>query len=305
MPEHLIDSDNMKRKIYILLCVLAVVAGCDENSGALFRSTAPSADERFALSMQYNDREGYTTIQARDDEYSVYVCTDTHVATVNTKLQAFIQLYRDDRTCPVAVCLGDLIEADHSYIWFVDAFKHIKTNPSKPDTMFVTIGNHDVFYDQWHNYTQYWPTSTYYFVVETNGKNKGKDLFICLDTAQGTLGRKQLTWLKELLDWADGERFRHIIVYSHINIFRRDNMFADISTVSLEETYELMSLFTEHNVEQFWAGHDHGREEFTHGNVKYIIVDSMKEEEDSSAYMVLHVGKEINNTFHTITVDSI
>jgi hypothetical protein len=31
----------------------------------------------------------------------------------------------------------------------------------------------------------------------------------------------------------------------------------------------------------------------------------MKEEEESSAYMIFHVGKEINNTFHTITVDSI
>jgi hypothetical protein len=82
----LIDFDDMKEKIYILLCIMAVVVGCDENSGALFRSTAPSVDQRFALSMQYNDRVGYTTIQARDDEYSVYVCTDTHVATVNTML---------------------------------------------------------------------------------------------------------------------------------------------------------------------------------------------------------------------------
>ena len=103
MQGRLIDFDDMKGKICILLCMVAVVVGCDENSAALFRSTAPSVDERFALSMQYNDREGYTTIQARDDEYSVYVCTDTHVATVNTKLQAFIQLYRNDRTCPVPV----------------------------------------------------------------------------------------------------------------------------------------------------------------------------------------------------------
>ena len=47
----LIDFDDMKGKIYILFCVLAVVAGCDENSGALFRSTAPSVDDRFADTM--------------------------------------------------------------------------------------------------------------------------------------------------------------------------------------------------------------------------------------------------------------
>lgn len=295
----------MKRIIYILLLgVMLAFVGCDENSAALFRSTAPSVDERFILSMQYNDVNGYVTIQTHDDEYNVYVCTDTHVATVNTKFQAFIQRYREDRMCPVAICLGDLVEADHSYWWFVDAFKHIKTNPSKPDTMFVTIGNHDVFYNQWHDYTQYWPTSTYYFVVETNGKNRAKDLFICLDTAQGTLGKKQLGWLKWILEWGDTQDFRHVFVYSHINIFRRDNTYADISTVSLEETYELMSLFTKYKVKQFWAGHDHSREEFTHGNVKYIIVDSMKEEDEKPAYMILHIGKEINNTFHTLS-DSI
>jgi hypothetical protein len=244
---------------------------------------------------------GYTTIQVHDDEYTVYVCTDTHVATVNKKLQTFIQTYRNDKTCPVAVCLGDLIEADHSYLWFKEAFDHVKTNPAKPDTMFVTIGNHDVFFDKWNEYIQYWPTAMYYFVVETNGKTKAKDLYICLDNAQGTFGELQIKWLKHLL--AEHEQYRHIIVYAHVNIFRRDNTSADIATVSLEETYELMSLFAKYGVEQYWSGHDHSREEFSHGGVKYIIVDSMQEENNESAYMILHVGKELNNTFHQIETD--
>ncbi len=167
--------------------------------------------------------------------------------------------------------------------------------------MFVTIGNHDVFFDQWNNFIQYWPTAMYYFVVETNGKNKAKDLYICLDNAQGTFGELQIKWLKHLL--AEHEQYRHIIVYAHINIFRRDNTSADIATVSLEETYELMSLFAKYGVEQYWSGHDHSREEFSHGGVKYIIVDSMQEENNESAYMILHVGKELNNTFHQIETD--
>jgi hypothetical protein len=37
----------MKRIIYILLLgVMLAFVGCDENSAALFRSTAPSVDER-------------------------------------------------------------------------------------------------------------------------------------------------------------------------------------------------------------------------------------------------------------------
>lgn len=290
-----------KRYIYIAVLVALFFSSCDENMGALVKSHTPTVNQRYQQYINYNSEHGYTTIQVHDDEYTVYVCTDTHVATVNKKLQTFIQTYRNDKTCPVAVCLGDLIEADHSYFWFKEAFDHVKTNPAKPDTMFVTIGNHDVFFDQWNDYIQYWPTAMYYFVVETNGKNKAKDLYICLDNAQGTFGELQIKWLKQTL--ANHDQYRHIIVYAHVNIFRRDNTSADIATVSLEETYELMSLFAQNGVEQYWSGHDHSREEFSHGGVKYIIVDSMEEDNKESAYMILHVGKELNNTFHQIETD--
>lgn len=291
--------NRLKLYIYFVLGVLCV--GCNENSMALFESTAPSVDGRFDVSMQYNDEFGYVTIQANDDEYNVYVCADPHVETVNTKLQTFIQLYRDDRKCPVAICLGDLVGTGHSYVWFGDAFNHVKKDPAKSDTMFIAIGNHDLYYDHWSSYVQFCPTSTYYFVVETNGKNRARDLYICLDTAQGTLGKKQLQWLKSLLERTSDEGFRNIIVYSHVNIFRRDNTSADISTISLEEAYELMYLFTKYGVKQYLAGHDHAREEFVQGGVKYILVDSMEEENTSSAYMIIHVEKgEINNTFHPI-----
>ncbi len=293
----------MKKQIYsfILFFVAVLFSSCDENMYALIESTAPNVNDRYKQYMRYNMENGYTTIQVHDDEYTVYVCTDTHVATSNNKLQTFIQTYRNDKTCPVAVCLGDLIEADHSYYWFKEAFEHVKAIPSKPDTMFVTIGNHDVFFDQWNAFIQYWPTAMYYFVVETNGKTKAKDLYICLDNAQGTFGELQIKWLKQTL--ANHDQYRHIIVYAHVNIFRRDNTSADIATVSLEETYELMSLFAQNGVEQYWSGHDHSREEFSHGGVKYIIVDSMEEENNESAYMILHVGKELNNTFHPIETD--
>ncbi len=293
----------MKKQIVtnILFFVAVLFSSCDENMSALIESNAPGVNGRYTQYMLYNSTHGYPTIQVHDDEYTVYVCTDTHVATVNKKLQTFIQTYRDDKTCPVAVCLGDLVEADHSYHWFKEAFNHVKADPSKPDTMFVTIGNHDIFFDQWSSFIRYWPTAMYYFVVETNGKTKAKDLYICLDNAQGTFGELQIKWLRNIL--SEHSRYRHIIVYAHVNIFRRDNTSADIATVSLEETYELMSLFAKNGVEQFWSGHDHSREEFSHGGVKYIIVDSMEEMNKESAYMILHVGKELNNTFHQIETD--
>lgn len=170
----------MKKLIYIY--IVAIVAllfnSCDEDMKALVKSKAPTVNERYKQYINYNSEHGYTTIQVHDDEYTVYVCTDTHVATVNKKLQTFIQTYRNDKTCPVAVCLGDLVDAYHSYYWFNDAFKHVKTIPSKPDTMFVTIGNHDVFFNQWEHYLEYWPTAMYYFVVDQRKKQSERPLYL-------------------------------------------------------------------------------------------------------------------------------
>ena len=281
-------------------CAIAFLAGgCDNDSMAPFSSKAPSVDERFTHSQIYNDGAGFPTLEVKDDEYRIYVCTDTHLKHSADNLQRFVQLYHDDKDCPAAVHLGDLVESDESYGRFVQAVDEVPVNPSKKDTMFVTLGNHDIFYTQWYNYTHYWPTSTYYFVVECGGKTKAKDLYICLDSAQGKIGIKQLTWLQWVLANSLGA-YRHIIVFSHVNIFRRDNTSADISTTALEETYELMWQFTRFGIKQFWSGHDHSREEFTEGGVKYIIVDSMEDENPDAAYMILHVGAQLNNTFHFI-----
>ncbi len=265
----------------------------------MFTSAKPYVDDRFDKSMEYNNRVGYPTLTVKDDDYRIYVCTDTHLKNTANNLQRFVQLYHDDKDCPAAVHLGDLVESDESYGRFVEAVQDVPVNPSKKDTMFVTLGNHDIFYAQWQDFTEYWPASTYYFVVQSQGKNKVKDLYICLDSAQGKIGNKQMKWLKWVLANAQGN-YRHVIVFTHINLFRRDNTYADISTTALEETYELMWLFTRFGVKQFWSGHDHSREEFTEGGVKYIIVDSMEDDNPNAAYMILHVGAQLNNTFHFI-----
>lgn len=291
----------MKRYLYIgtVVALSFVFVGCDKDSMAMFTSEKPYVDDRFDKSMFYNNYAGYPTLTVKDDEYRIYVCTDTHLKETSNNFRTFIQRYHDDKDCPAAVHLGDLVESDASYELIINALAETPASPSKKDTMFITLGNHDIFYTQWYNYTQYWPTSTYYFVVQSQGKNKVKDLYICLDSAQGKIGTKQMKWLRSLLESSHSD-YRHVIVFTHINIFRRDNTHADISTTALEETYELMWLFTRFGVKQFWSGHDHSREEFSEGNVKYMIIDSMEDDNPHAAYMILHVGSQLNNTFHFI-----
>ena len=288
------------RNIFLSLILTTLLVACDENLLAPFASNFPSVDERFKISMSDDNVNLYDTIRVPNKEYKIYVCTDTHVAgqDLNKTLKTFISLYKSDKDCPAACCLGDIVEANQRYEYFIEAFKDGYDYPCKKNNMFVALGNHDIFYDQYNAFRSHITQRThYYFVVESN--DKVRDLYICLDTATGTLGKIQIEWLKGLLE-DEAHKNRHIIVFTHVNIFRRDNTYADISTTSVEETYELMSLFSKYRVKQFWAGHDHARDEFIHGKVKYIMIDSMQEDNPNAAYMILHVGDELRNTYHPI-----
>ena len=64
------------------------------------------------------------------------------------------------------------------------------------DPGFVIVGNHDLFYDAWDAWLQTFHTSTYYYYVQTPSF---KDIYIMLDSANGTLGEKQSAWLEDVL----------------------------------------------------------------------------------------------------------
>ena len=288
------------RHVYhiILMLVLALWTGCSERMNN-YSATVPQPNERFASSMAYNKAHGYATLKVPDGNYRIYVCSDTHLDKTADNFKHFIRLYHDDADCPAAVNLGDLVEACESYDFFEQALKDTPAGEGKHDTLFVTPGNHDLYRNQWESFQKHWPTSTYYFVVEAQDSAKTRDLFICLDSAQGTLGTLQLRWLRDLLE-SSHAAYRHIFIFSHVNMYRRDNTYADISTLPLEETMELMDLFSRSHVTQYWSGHDHGRELFSIGGVTYIIVDTLKDPYPEPAYMILHVGEQVENTFHSI-----
>lgn len=297
----------MKHPVCFILCaLLAVLTSCDNDSMAIFKSSAPSVDQRMLSSMLYYNNElncSYPEIVVNSDEYRVFVFSDPHVAYYNNVLTAMVDTFRHDKQAPVAICLGDLVEANQSYLWFQNPFEYLYSQKTD-DTLFVALGNHDIFYDQYWEYISRWKTTTYCFTIHCRKKNV-RDLYICLDIAEGTLGAKQMKWLKNMLQVSEAQDYRYIFVYTHVNIFRTDNTNADISTVAIEEAYELMYLFSKYHVRQFWAGHDHARDAFYQGGVQYIMLDSMEEEADQPAYMILHVSPSgLNNTFHTVKLNT-
>lgn len=218
----------MKKNItyigYWLLVIGFICVSCGPEARldmvGMFAGTSPTIDERFTESKVYNDKHGFTTLQAPVDDYRVYVCTDTHVTKTQTRWTHFIDTYRHDPMCPVAVHLGDIIDAQNYFDEMYSAYQAVPLNPAKRDTLMAVAGNHDIYFKQWPEYIKYFKTCYYYFVVETPSGQK--DLFVVYDSADGTVGSKQLQWLKETLEWADNQKFRHIVACTHTHFFKRD-----------------------------------------------------------------------------------
>ncbi len=261
----------------------------------MFSGSSPKIDDRFEQSQEYNKQRGEIVIQAPVDNYRVYVCTDTHVTKTQVLWTKFIETYRTDMLCPVAVHLGDIIDAQNYFDEMYSAYEAVPYNPLKRDTLMAIAGNHDIYFKQWPKFLEIFKTCCYYFIVETPSGNR--DLFICYDSADGTLGSKQLTWLRETLEWADKEKFRHIIGCTHTHLFKRDTSQGHTSNYTLEETYALLNLLTKHNVKMVWSGHDHSREITKVKGMTCIVVDSMKDEDKKPFYMLVTMGDHIDYEF--------
>ena len=294
----------MKKNIHIYLCALflmlsAIFTSCGPEARldmvGMFAGTSPTIDERFEESQQYNKQHGFSTLQAPVDDYRVYVCTDTHVTKTQKRWTYFIDQYRQDLLCPVAVHLGDIIDAQNYFDEMYSAYQALPSNPLKRDTLMAVCGNHDIYFKQWPEYLKYFKTCTYYFVVST--PSGAQDLFIVYDAADGTVGSKQLQWLRETLEWADNQDFRHIVACTHTHFFKRDASQGHTSNYTIEETYTLLNLFTKHGVDMVWSGHDHMREITQVKGMTCIVVDSMKDENENPYYMLVTMGKKIDYEF--------
>lgn len=285
-----------------LLAIGLIFTACGPDArldmAGMFAGTSPTIDERFEVSQTYNQQADYATLQAPVEDYRVYVCTDTHIHQTRKRWESFIGAYRADALCPVAIHLGDLIDATTDFEFIEDAL-HLDdlttVQPTKFDTLMAVCGNHDIYFKQWEQFVKTFKTSSYYFIVET--PSGAKDLFVVYDSADGTIGSKQLQWLRETLVWAESQTFRHIIACTHTHFFKRDGSQGHTSNYTLEETYALLNLLTEHGVEMLWTGHDHSREITQVKDMTCIIVDSMTEEDDEPYYMVVSMGGKVEYEF--------
>jgi predicted phosphodiesterase len=266
---------QFKRLIIILL--ISALNGCEESVLTGLIVPTESVNFRFEQSMEWNALHPYREIIVPSENYFILCMSDSHVGGTNN-LNTFLDIAKTTNATAV-VMIGDLT-ARNEYDY--DVFQeYIPNRDSLPS--FLIVGNHDLWFDSWNQFYSRFGSSTYIFSIKTPA---AKDLFICLDTGSGTLGNKQLNWLKQILKTSRNE-YRHCFVFTHINLFR--NRHTLTTNLLVEELQVLMDLFTIYQVDMVITGHDHMKYEDKFGNTTYITLDALKDGLDYSGYFKLNM----------------
>lgn len=277
----------------VLLMVILLSCGKNIDYAGLFYTINESPDERFAQSMEYNVDHGYDTITGVPDDYEVYVMSDIHVDFSTDNLDRFVSDYLADTVAaPFALCLGDLINATDHWDYFDE---HVQPVAEAGRKIYYTVGNHDIYFDQWPEFRSRYHTSTYWFEVQT--VSNFKDLYISIDSGNGTLGVDQREWLENILRKKKNQGYRHIIVFTHTHFFKKDTSQGHTSNFNLEETYDLLDLFDRYDVSLVLQGHSHSRDLTTFKDVVYLRVDALEDHYPDAFYTILNVGNYINFEF--------
>lgn len=285
----------MKKSNYMIICAVLLCACANEDSTldmkGMFSPNGPTVETRFEQSMAYNALRGEMHLNMQSDDYTIYMCSDSHITRKTHKnLDYFMDQYKAAAAPKLALHLGDLIDAQKN-IPCADSIIHF-AGQTVNDTLFITPGNHDIYFKQWDIYCSYFKSSVYWF--DTRNGDKKLDLFICLDSAEGEIGVSQMNWLRTLLQQKSQEGYRHIIVFTHTHLWKLDASQGHTSNMALEATYELTSLLSQYGVEYVWSGHQHARQLVQFKGVKYMVLNATKDSEKGQSYVLAHMGETIS-----------
>ena len=107
----------------------------------------------------------------------------------------------------------------------------------------------------------------------------------------GSLGKKQMDWLYQILE-EKRSQYRHCIVMTHTNFFDREMSQFPSGNFSIEETAMLTDLFTRNNVNLVISGHDHTNENLIFNNVTYLVLDDIQDLDHEPTYFIVDVTNE-------------
>ncbi|MBO7300915.1 MAG: metallophosphoesterase [Tidjanibacter sp.] len=275
----------VSRKIGILGAIILFV-GCDKvDFKGFFVPTGDIVNKRFEQSFDLHGGKPIAQIEAADS-YLFYVCTDPHIGGTTNNLSSFVADLRSDPLASFGLVLGDCIDRLNCMPIYAEAIA--PKDPEKDVPILSVLGNHDTYFSQWDKFREEVGPSVYWFEVT---HPSGKDLFISLDSANGTLGSLQMEWLRGFLP-QQRNTYRHCIIITHTNIFYTDNSQVTSGNYPYDETMALIELFAKNNILLCLQGHDHHREDLTFDGVRYTIVGTLRDEVSDPEYLCVRISSE-------------
>ena len=268
--------------------VIAVsLSGCSHlDLKGIFIPTGEGVEKRFGQSMEMNVDLKAGNVQAKES-YTFYVAADPHIDKTHRNLDVFNDALRNDTETSFGVVLGDCIDVKDNFPAYLEALSYNPEKHACNHQIFHVLGNHDIFFNGWVDFKELIGPSVYWFEVVFDG---GKDLYITLDTATGSLGRKQTNWFKSFLA-ANRNNYRHCVILTHTNFFYTDNSQGSSGNMPVEESFALIDFLGKYDVSLVLQGHDHYREDITYNNVRYAVLGAVSDFMEAPEYLKINVDK--------------
>ena len=303
----------MKKQYLIILAAACMIlsTGCNRLDIAGMVVNRSDTEERVADWLDYNAQNGEPVIENAPDEYHIYSCSDSHYSERDNivpqgekdRLYKYITAERNDPMAVFAIHAGDMVNesGETGFLMTEAALQYNAETQAEDDPCFLVIGNHDVYYDCAKFFKQHFHTSTYTVTVKT--VSGFKDLYIFLDSGNGTHGKRQLEWLEEKL--SHREDYRHCMVISHNWLFRTSYNYTTTPAANLpqDEQYAFMDLMSNNNVEMVIMGHFHMREQRQFGGVQYLMTDNLNDGKVTPSYLVLTVGEKVKYEYEELDME--
>lgn len=277
----------MVKKILLIVLTTGLCSCNTLDVKGLFVPTGDGVDKRFEQSKEKNEDLMAVGIEAQSN-YSFYIATDPHVNETHKNLDIFNDALKNDVSALFGVILGDCIDVKNNLPKYLEAFDYSPARHAIDQKIFHVLGNHDIFFNGWVDFRELVGPSAYWFEISFA---EGKDLYIILDTANGTLGKKQTDWFKSFL--SDNRKdYRHCVVLTHTNFFYTDNSQVSSGNMPVEESFALKELLGRHDVSLVLQGHDHHREDLTFGDVRYTVIGAIHDEIQYPEYLKVIVRSD-------------
>ena len=268
---------RIKKLAVIFILLVFFLQSCDilDVRGLIFSS---SVSDRFRKSSSLWPVSPSSV--ADENEFSFLVITDTHYYRNDPQIFEEIEANRSAWGIEFIVVAGDITQSgrQEQYDIMLTDRNHFAGD------VFCIPGNHDIYNSNADNYFKNLGAANYSMTI-------GDCLFVMLDTANGTLGQEQWGWYKEILEKSTAI---NIFVFSHYSLFDEGTQ-AAYSWPAIEEKYALLSLNTEHRVDYFLSGHMHRFRETILDNVKYIMLNDLKNDSKDTMLKISVSGRRLSH----------